>query len=124
MREKPSVEYAEAYLRTPGVRVGLYLCFFGMQVFTPTIFDCLEYHIQHNIRERGEFQLTTAQDLLRSQERYIAFEADGERYDMGVPFGLAETQIALALNSPMRDRMLTSIVRIIGRGGQMVGEWM
>lgn len=124
MKEKPNLEYAESYLRTPGIRTGLYLCFFGMQVFTPTVFDCLEYHITHNVRERGEIQLTSAQDLLRSQERYIAFEANGERYDMGVPFGLAETQIALALNSPMRDRMLTSIVRIIGRGGQMVGDWM
>jgi UTP--glucose-1-phosphate uridylyltransferase len=117
MMEKPSVEEAEARLRTEGLRRGTYLCFFGMHVFTPGLFDCLEHHIRRNIRQRSEIQLTTAQKMLSERERYVAFEAVGERYDMGVPFGLVETQIALALNSPARDEMLASLVSIIARSG-------
>ena len=117
IKEKPTPEYAEVHLRTPGLRRGEYLCFFGMQVFTPSIFDCLEYHVRKDIRERGEIQLTSAQEMLRQRERYLAYEAVGERYDMGVPYGYVETQIALALHSPARDGMLASIVRLIARSG-------
>jgi UTP--glucose-1-phosphate uridylyltransferase len=114
MVEKPSPEVAERDLRTPGLRAGEYLCFFGMHLFTPSIFQRLEYNIQHGLRERGEFQLTSAQAALARDEPYLAFEALGERYDMGVPFGLVETQLALALRSPMRDDMIASIIRILG----------
>jgi UTP--glucose-1-phosphate uridylyltransferase len=121
MVEKPTPERAEADLRTPGLRSGEYLCFFGMHLFTPAIFDCLGYNIAHDVRERGEFQLTSAQAMLAEREPYLAFEARGERYDMGVPFGLVETQLALALHSPMREEMITSLIRILadqGRGAR------
>ena len=72
MVEKPSPERAERDLRTPGLRSGDYLCFFGMHVFTPAIFDCLGYNIEHDIRERGEFQLTAAQAMLAEREPYLA----------------------------------------------------
>lgn len=121
--EKPGVEQAYAELRTEGVPVGKFLCLFGMHVFTPGIFDCLQHLLDNDIRERGEIQLTSAQALLVERERYLAFEAQGERYDTGVPFGLVETQIALALNSPMRDQMLASLVHIIADSGQHLRGW-
>jgi len=40
-----------------------------------------------------------------------------------VPFGLVETQMALALNSPMRDQMLASLVNIIAQSGQHLRGW-
>ena len=98
--EKPTVDYARAHLRAPGVPDGQYLVHFGIHAFTPTIFDCLEYLIQNDRRERGEIQLTSAQVLLMERERYLACEVAGIRCDMGVPEGLIETQIALALRGP------------------------
>ncbi len=98
--EKPTVEYARANLRAPGVPDGRYLVHFGIHAFTPAIFDCLEHLIQSDIRQRGEIQLTSAQILLMERERYLACEVVGARYDMGVPEGLVETQIALALRGP------------------------
>src|SRR5437868_1509468 len=81
--EKPPVEYAEQNLRVEGLLWGMYLCFFGMHIFTPTIFDSLQYAIDHDLREKGEFQLTSAQERLRaSGERYLAFEAVGDRHDI------------------------------------------
>jgi UTP--glucose-1-phosphate uridylyltransferase len=122
MVEKPSVERAQAELCTPGVPAGEYLCFFGMHVFTPVIFDCLDYNITNHIREKGEYQLTSAQALLAEREEYLAHETRGERYDMGVPFGLVETQLALALNSPMREEMVAALVRILADQGSSAVE--
>jgi UTP--glucose-1-phosphate uridylyltransferase len=117
--EKPTIELAERELRTPRLRPEEYLCFFGMHVFTPAIFDCLGSNITHGIRERGEFQLTSAQAMLAEQAPYAAFEACGERYDMGVPFGLVETQLALALRSPMRADMIASLDRMLAEQVRM-----
>jgi len=59
--------------------------------------------------------------MLAAREPYLAYEALGERYDMGVPFGLAETQLALALHSPMREEMVASLIRILADQGKGVG---
>jgi UTP--glucose-1-phosphate uridylyltransferase len=111
--EKPSMEFAEEHLRTPGLRRGEYLSFFGIHVMPSAVFDCLEHHIRHDIRERGEIQLTSALELLRQQGRYLAAEIDGDRYDMGVPFGYVQTQLALALNSAARRKVLASLPHLL-----------
>lgn len=100
MTEKPAVDYARAHLRTPGLPDDQYLCFFGIHAFSPAIFDYLDYLIQHDLRQRGEIQLTSAQELLLKREPYLACEIAGVSYDMGIPEGLVQTQIALALRSP------------------------
>jgi UTP--glucose-1-phosphate uridylyltransferase len=104
MVEKPTRQYAREHLRTPGLPADEYLCFFGIHVFPPAIFDCLQHLIDRDIRDRGEIQLTNAQALLLERERYLVSEVLGERFDMGVPEGLVETQIALALHSPYREQ--------------------
>ena len=113
IKEKPSLEYAEEYLRTQGLRRGEYLTFFGMHVLPPALFDVIEHHIKNDIRERGEIQLTSSLDMMREQGRYLASEVDGARYDMGVPFGYVQTQIALALNSPARRQVLASLPHLL-----------
>ena len=109
MKEKPSVDYARQHLSTPGLPADHYLCFFGMYILTRAIFDCLEEHIQGNIRERGEIQLTGALEALRQREPYLAYVVQGSRYDLGVPEGLVATQTALALCSPYA-RVVTDAV--------------
>lgn len=102
MTEKPTVEQAREHLRSEGLPSGEYLCFFGIHVFPSSIFGYLEHLISHDLRQKGEIQLTSAQELLFKNERYLAGEVQGMRYDMGVPEGLIETQIALALHSPFK----------------------
>ena len=113
--EKPSIDFAAEHLQTPGVKRGYYLCFFGMHVFPPSLFDCLAHHINNDIREKGEIQLTNSQELLRSQERYVAVETSGERLDMGVPLGYIETQMALALNGTERTEVLATLLRQVAK---------
>ena len=91
LKEKPSPEYAREHLTIKGIPPGEYLCIFGQYALTPTIFDCIQYHIDNDILERGEIQLTNALDRLRKQEGYYAYETDGERYDIGTPEVYAKT---------------------------------
>jgi UTP-glucose-1-phosphate uridylyltransferase len=89
--EKPTVEYARSNLRAPGLPDGEYLTFFGEYVIGPRIFDLLEEHIRNNVRERGEFQLTSALDRLRQEEGFHGLVIDGRRFDIGIPESYLET---------------------------------
>src|SRR5580698_2448113 len=112
--EKPNIEVAREKLVTPGQPAGNYLAHFGMHVFSPAIFDSLEYLIKNNIREKGEFQLTAAQEHMRQHvQKYWCLITQGQRYDTGIPYGLMETQLALALNGVHRTEICEAIARIL-----------
>ena len=112
--EKPSIEQAREKLVTPGLPAGNYLAHFGLHVFSPRIFDSLEHLIKNNLREKGEIQLTAAQEHLRQNtEKYWAVITQGQRYDTGIPYGLMETQLALALNGIHRTEICEAIARIL-----------
>jgi len=99
--EKPSVEYARNHLRIDGLADGQYLAWFGTHAFTAEVFDCIEYHIRNNIRERGEIQLTNTQELLRKRHgQYYAIEIEGRRYDIGIAAEYARTMGVLAGHIP------------------------
>jgi UTP--glucose-1-phosphate uridylyltransferase len=83
--EKPTVDYARSSLRVPGLPEGEYLTVFGQYILKPRIFDFLEEHIENNVRERGEFQLTSTLDRLRREEGFYGLLIDGKRYDIGLP---------------------------------------
>ena len=104
MTEKPSVEFAREHLQTSWLPDGQYYTFFGIHVFPSGIFDCLEYLIQSDTRVKGEIQLTSAQELLLNRCKYLCGEVHGLPHDMGIPEGLVETQIALALRSPYKEQ--------------------
>jgi UTP--glucose-1-phosphate uridylyltransferase len=113
--EKPTIDQARAQLATPGLPAGNYLSHFGMHVFSPRIFDSLEYLIKNDLREKGEIQLTAAQEHLRQNAhgKYWVVNTQGQRYDTGIPYGLMETQLALALNGIHRTEICEAIARIL-----------
>jgi len=83
--EKPTIEYAQNNLRVPGWSEDEYLTVFGQYIIKPQIFDYLEEHIENNVRERGEFQLTSALDRLRQEDGFLGVVIQGQRYDIGQP---------------------------------------
>ncbi|WP_341526935.1 UTP--glucose-1-phosphate uridylyltransferase [Nostoc sp. UHCC 0302] len=91
--EKPSIEYAYQHLRVEGIADNEFLCIFGLYVLTPKIFDCLEEHINHNFRERGEFQLTSCLDRLRQEEGMTGYVVKGQYFDIGMPSVYRQTII-------------------------------
>jgi len=89
--EKPTVDYARNNLRVAGLAEDEYLTVFGQYIIKPQIFDYLEEHIQNNVRERGEFQLTSALDRLRKEDGFLGVEVSGQRFDIGLPAYYLET---------------------------------
>lgn len=83
--EKPSIEVARQRLVVDGVEPGHFLTIFGQYILGPQIFEYLEHNIANNVRERGEFQLTSCLDRLRAEHGCAGFVVDGTRYDVGVP---------------------------------------
>ncbi len=110
--EKPTPTEAEQRLMVPGLRVGHYLCFFGIHVLTPTVMDILAEHVER-AGDRGKVQLSPALNELARRERYLALPNLGRRYDVGVKYGLLTAQLALALGGADRDEVLTSLVELL-----------
>lgn len=108
--EKPSLSVAELELQTPGLRMGYYLCFFGMHVLMPAVFDILEKHL--NTGETN-IQLTPALQELAGTDKYLALEVKGNRYDLSKKFGMLQAQIALGLAGQAHDETLTTLVELL-----------
>ena len=121
--EKPTPTIAEQQLIVPGLRAGHYLCFFGMHVLTPTIFDILGRQLEAMGEETGKVTLSNALDVLAQREQYLALEKQDWRYDVGVKYGLLTAQLALALNGDDRDEVLSLLLELLalrelGTGGR------
>ncbi len=98
--EKPSVEIAREQLRVDGLGDDEFLGWFGMHALAPSIFDVLEDMIARDIRHKGEFQLTYAQELQRQREGYFALEvSDGKRFDFGTPQDFIKSVVEFNSNS-------------------------
>ena len=89
--EKPTVDYAREHLHAPGLPSDEYLTVFGEYIIKPQIFDYLEENINNNVREHGEFQLTSALDRLRQEDGFQGLVIDGQRFDIGLPEHYLET---------------------------------
>lgn len=109
--EKPTPTEAEQHLHVPGLRAGHYLCFFGMHVLTPVIFDILEKHLK--AVDGVNVTLSQALNDLAKREHYLALELQDWRYDVGVKYGLLTAQLALALNGEDRDEVLTNLLKFL-----------
>jgi len=109
--EKPSISQAEMELKTPGLRAGYYLCFFGMHVFQPFLFEFLSEEL---LSKKGEpILLTPVQQKLAQSEKYLALEIEGRRYDTSKRLGLLQAQLALGLAGEIRDEILTTLVQTL-----------
>jgi len=108
--EKPSLSTAELELQTSGLRVGYYLCFFGMHVFTPSVFELLEKQI---VLDESNILLTPTLQELAETEKYLALEVKGSRYDLSRKHGLLQAQIALGLAGEAHNETLTTLVELL-----------
>jgi len=89
--EKPTADLARNNLRVAGLPEDEYLTVFGQYIIKPQIFDFLEEHIKNNVRDRGEFQLTSALDRLRQEDGFEGLIMEGQRHDIGLPEYYLET---------------------------------
>ena len=89
--EKPNLDYARSNLRVPGLPEDEYLTVFGQYIIKPQLFEILKEHIENNVRERGEFQLTSALERIRQEDGFMGLVIDGKRFDIGLPDYYLET---------------------------------
>ena len=102
---------SEPELIVPGLRAGHYLCFFGMHVLTSGIMRILS-DAQAAARN-GSLPLTPALSELAAREKYLAYEVEGRRYNLGEKFGLLNTQLALGLAGRDREEILSQMVEVL-----------
>jgi UTP-glucose-1-phosphate uridylyltransferase/mevalonate kinase len=98
--EKPTLEYARKHLRVEGLEEDTYLTVFGMYVLKPLVFQFLDEHIAHGIRERGEFQLTSCLEKVRQVDGFAGYVIKGRRFDVGLPEAYRQTLIEYPLAGP------------------------
>lgn len=102
--EKPTPTVAEQSCLVPGLRLGHYLCFFGMHVLTPTIFALLD--TAQRATPEQKLGLTPALAALAGREKYLAARLTGRRADLEARLGVFRAQLALGLHGPSREAIL------------------
>lgn len=113
--EKPTPTEAEQRLLIPGLRTGHYLCFFGMHALPPSILKTLA---DLQAAGAGPTPLSPGLSQLARQERLVAFEVRGRRYDLGAKYGLLTAQLALGLAGNDREEVLAGLVELLAQRGR------
>jgi UTP--glucose-1-phosphate uridylyltransferase len=83
--EKPDLDYARSQLHVEGMPRDRFLGIFGLYVLEAQIFNYLEEAINNNLRDKGEFQLTTCLDRSCQNEGAIGYLVKGQYFDTGMP---------------------------------------
>jgi UTP--glucose-1-phosphate uridylyltransferase len=109
--EKPTPTEAEQKLIVPGLRAGHYLCLFGMHVLSPLVFEVLGEQIAAAAPGQS-IALSPALAKICERERHLALEVAGDRYNIGVKYGLLTAQLALALAGKDRHDVLAQLVEL------------
>ena len=109
--EKPTPTEAEQKIIVAGLRAGHYLCFFGMHILTPAVMEILAELLRPGAPPG--ISLSAALARLAGQERYLAYEMSGQRYDLGSRYGLFTAQFALALSGKDREEVLGQILEVL-----------
>lgn len=119
--EKPTPTLAEQELVTAGLRSGHYLGFFGMHVLTPDATEAIDEVLAEQADATATSDQTPAKRAtlsdalakLPSRSRYLAYQAQGHRYNIGVKYGLLVAQLAIGLSGQDRDQILTEMVELL-----------
>ena len=88
------------------------LAIIGRYIFTPEIFMFLD---KQEVGAGGEIQLTDGIASLLQEERALAYEFSGIRYDCGTKIGYLKATIALALTHPGVGREFAAYLDTYGR---------
>ena len=82
-----------------------------MHVLTPAIFEILSTMLDERPGKR--VSLSQALAALAQREQYLAMIQSGQRFDVGVRYGLFVAQLALALNGNDRDEVLNQLIQVL-----------
>jgi UTP--glucose-1-phosphate uridylyltransferase len=83
---------------------------YGIHVLTPMVLEILEEIVAKSNRP---VPLAEALQELASRERYLGCEIEGQRYNIGIKYGLLNTQLALSLSGVDRDQVLSDMIELL-----------
>lgn len=83
--EKPKVDFARQNLRVEGLPDDRYMCFFGIDLLTPKVFEILQRNYDTGVRTGGELQLRDAMAKLQEEDGMFGVFIQGARLDTGIP---------------------------------------
>lgn len=84
----------------------------GRYIITPEIFEILEHTGKG---AGGEIQLTDALKTLAGQQKMVAYDFKGRRYDVGDKLGFLEATVEYGLRTPgLEDRFRAYLKELIG----------
>ncbi|WP_106496760.1 UTP--glucose-1-phosphate uridylyltransferase GalU [Lentibacillus sp. Marseille-P4043] len=87
------------------------LAILGRYVLTPEIFQFLD---RHEIGAGGEIQLTDAIQMLNKRHGVLAYNFEGNRYDVGEKLGFVLTTLEMAIRNPViKEDVIKGINRIL-----------
>lgn len=109
--EKPTPTFAEQELVTPGLRAGHYLGFFGIHILTNEVMRVIGELLSQ--ADLSKPTLSAALWQLSKRQKYLAYEVQGNRYNLGVQYGLLIAQLAIGLSGRHRDLILTEMVDLL-----------
>ncbi|MCF0189846.1 MAG: GHMP kinase [Marinilabiliaceae bacterium] len=91
--EKPTSAYAEDKLGVEGLHNEKhYYAVFGQYILTNEIFEQLRVNMENMEQgKRGEVELTTALEQVRSAHGMLGVQLEGKMYDMGIPQAFRNT---------------------------------
>ncbi len=115
--EKPTPTVAEQQCLVPGLRAGYYLCFFGMHVLTPALFELLATARQAD--PAAKLGLSPSLNALAAREKYLAAVLDGRRANLEAGFGLLRAQIALGLSGANRSDILALLAEELALAAEL-----
>ena len=109
--EKPTPTLAEQELVTPGLRSGHYLGFFGMHVLMPEVMLAVEQLLATSRPKKPT--LSDAVSVMQTRQRYLAYQLQGNRYNIGIKYGILIAQLAIGLSGRDRDQILTELLDLV-----------
>ncbi|MEM6803343.1 MAG: nucleotidyl transferase, partial [Bacteroidota bacterium] len=115
---KPALTQAELLLQMPGLRLGYYLCIFGMHVLEASMLDLLQKAFDERASKDDELMLTPALQTLADEGNYLALDMKGRRYDLSSPYGLFQSQLALALAGKEKNEVLGQVVSLLAEANR------
>jgi len=73
----------------------------------------MEELARSSVDSSGRLPLTPSLDANAQNERYLALELEGRRFNIGEPYGLLRANLGMALAGPKRDKIMASIIELI-----------
>ena len=81
-----------------------------MHVLSPGLMPLLGQLVSE---KKESIPFTPALDQLAQSEKYLSLEIEGQRFNIGEPYGLLRAQLAMGLAGSKRDEIMQMMIELL-----------